>query len=251
MLSKRHEAVVPPKSPAIKQDNKFFTRIMSKETSIANSSCRIYYGGASGAVPFMWESRPGTPKHNTFPNTSVNPPLTPPPSYYSTPKSKSMHKRSWKQSLMNTIFPRLTIISHNGKKKTTHDVSPSSFMSSNTTLSSSSSSSSSSSFYSSSSPSCGFKNSKSQNSSLFSCSRSPIHCIINSNEREEDDDNEQNVRSPISTLCYGGNDEQNVRSPISTLCYDGKGKGLNVFGGCYLMEDMKTAFLSIVRHGSR
>ncbi|KAJ9175978.1 hypothetical protein P3X46_014473 [Hevea brasiliensis] len=147
MLSKRRE-VVPPKSLEIKQDDKFFSRIMSKETSMANSSRRVYYGGTSGAIPFMWESSPGTPKH-TFADTSI-PPLTPPPSYHSTSKSKSMHKKSTKQNLFSTIFPKLT--SQNGRKTR---VSPSSSMSSTTT---STSSSSLPSFYSSSST---FKNSKS------------------------------------------------------------------------------------------
>ncbi|KAJ6975246.1 hypothetical protein NC653_031181 [Populus alba x Populus x berolinensis] len=50
---------VSQQSLEIKQNDKFFTRIMSKESSMANSSNRVYYGGASGAVPFMWESRPG------------------------------------------------------------------------------------------------------------------------------------------------------------------------------------------------
>ncbi|KAJ9160419.1 hypothetical protein P3X46_025823 [Hevea brasiliensis] len=224
MLSKRRE-VVPPKSLEIKQDDKFFTRIMSKETSMANSSCRIYYGGASGAIPFMWELRPGTPKH-TLANTSINPPLTPPPSYYSTLKSKSMYKRSLKQSIMSTIF--------HGKKKT--HVSPSSSMSSTTT---SSSSSSLSSFYYSSSST--FKNSKFRNRSFFSCSRSPIHYTINGDEQEDGDDGDDDNDK---------DNKRNIKSPTSTLRYGGRGKGLNVFGGCYLMENMKTAFLSIVGHGS-
>ncbi|KAF5187269.1 Alkylated dna repair protein, partial [Thalictrum thalictroides] len=62
----------------IKQDDKFFSMLLSKET---NSSFRVYYGGASGAVPFVWESQPGTPK-NKYCDTSL-PPLTPPPSYQS------------------------------------------------------------------------------------------------------------------------------------------------------------------------
>ncbi|EEF41547.1 conserved hypothetical protein [Ricinus communis] len=205
----------------IKKDEKFFTRIMSKETSMANSSCRVYYGGASGAVPFTWESRPGTPKHTSFAdNTSNIPPLTPPPSYYSTSKSKSMRKRT-KQNLFNTIIPRLMT------KKTSH-VSPSSSMSSTTTSSSSSSwtsRSSSSSYHSSPAT---FNDSKSRKHPCFVCSKSPIHYGV-------DDDDEEHGLELFSS---------------SRLCYGGKSKGLNVFGGRYIMENMKSALLSIVGHGN-
>lgn len=177
MLSKRHEAAI---SLQIKQDDKFFTRIMSKETSMANSSCRIYYGGASGAVPFMWESTPGTPKHN-FADNSV-PPLTPPPSYYSTSKSKSTYKRSAKQNPLSFIFSKL--ISQNSKKS---HVLPSSSMSSTST----------SPFLSPSN----MKNSKSRNQPFFLCLTSPIHII----DDEEDDGNynEHRIKPPAPTLCYG------------------------------------------------
>ncbi|KAI3525715.1 hypothetical protein L1887_04741 [Cichorium endivia] len=68
------------KALKIKQDDKFFTRLLSKESSVANPSFRVYYGNVSGAVPFTWEIQPGTPKHK-FSDNSI-PPLTPPPSYY-------------------------------------------------------------------------------------------------------------------------------------------------------------------------
>ncbi|KAK8651479.1 hypothetical protein V6N13_141080 [Hibiscus sabdariffa] len=90
----------------IKQDDKFFCRLMSKETSMANSSSRIYYGGASVAVPFMWESHPGTPKHPA--NHTCLPPLTPPPSYHS---SKFKQKKSSKPTLFSSIFPCLHLAS--------------------------------------------------------------------------------------------------------------------------------------------
>ncbi|KAJ0735191.1 hypothetical protein HanPI659440_Chr11g0429221 [Helianthus annuus] len=64
----------------IKQDDKFFSKLLSKETSAANPSFRVYYGNVTGSVPFTWEIQPGTPKHK-FSDNSV-PPLTPPPSYY-------------------------------------------------------------------------------------------------------------------------------------------------------------------------
>ncbi|GKF35064.1 hypothetical protein Tco_0108264 [Tanacetum coccineum] len=64
----------------IEKDDTFFSRLVSKENSVANPSFRVYYGNVSSAVPFTWEIQPGTPKHN-FHDTSI-PPLTPPPSYY-------------------------------------------------------------------------------------------------------------------------------------------------------------------------
>ncbi|KAK9124690.1 hypothetical protein Sjap_014292 [Stephania japonica] len=97
----------PNKALQIKQDDKFFTRLMSKESSLANPSFRVYYGGATGAVPFMWESQPGTPKHK-FHDTSL-PPLTPPPSYHSkfhSPKKKPNTNNKSSPNPIIAIFPK-------------------------------------------------------------------------------------------------------------------------------------------------
>ncbi|XP_052172785.1 uncharacterized protein LOC127788486 [Diospyros lotus] len=87
---------LPQKFLQIKLDDKFFSRLLSKESSAstAEASFRVlYYGGAGGAVPFVWESQPGTPKH-PFSGHSLLP-LTPPPSFQSSPKpNKSMRKSS-------------------------------------------------------------------------------------------------------------------------------------------------------------
>ncbi|XP_022744220.1 uncharacterized protein LOC111295114 [Durio zibethinus] len=208
----------PQKGLQIKQDDKFFSRLMSKETSMANSSCRVYYGGASSAVPFMWESQPGTPKHPSCDTTL--PPLTPPPSYHSSFKSKSKKKKSMKPTLWSSIFPRLITPRKN-------HASPSSSWS---FTSSSSSLSSRSSLY-------GSCSSLSANSSLnrklfqsrrsyFSCSRSPVHNYMV-------DDDEEGLGSPTSTLCFGV-----------------KRRNLNEFRGCQSMINMKKTLLSIVSHGS-
>ncbi|KAF9670451.1 hypothetical protein SADUNF_Sadunf13G0070300 [Salix dunnii] len=203
---------VSPQSIEIKQNDKFFTRIMSKETSIANSSNRVYYGGASGAIPFMWESSPGTPKH-TLADTSI-PPLTPPPSYHSTSKLNCMHKNA-NPNILTTIFRRFT------PKRTR--MSPSSSMSST------SSTSSRSSFHSSQSA---FMNSKSKNCYGFSSARSPICCTVD--DSEDDDDN----------------DGHGFRSPTSTLCYGVKRRPVNGCHGYHFMGNMKSAVLSRVRLGS-
>ncbi|KAJ8753793.1 hypothetical protein K2173_000047 [Erythroxylum novogranatense] len=130
----------PRKSFRIKQeDDKFFSRTLSKETSIANPSFRVYYDGVSVAVPFVWESQPGTPKYSKFCEKTL-PPLTPPPSsYFNTSTDhrpiKNKHSRS---NLFHFLFPRIRL-----KKKSkalTSDTCPSS----DSTLSPSPSSASSS-----------------------------------------------------------------------------------------------------------
>ncbi|KAJ4915233.1 Uncharacterized protein Rs2_00783 [Raphanus sativus] len=59
-----------------------------------------YYGGSSAAVPFKWESQPGTPMRlfkrssgsdSDF-NSPVSAPLTPPPSYFGASPSPSSTK---------------------------------------------------------------------------------------------------------------------------------------------------------------
>ncbi|PKA66871.1 alkylated DNA repair protein [Apostasia shenzhenica] len=98
------------------QDEKFYDRLLSKETSPAFPSFRVYYGGASGAVPFLWESQPGTPKHPMASGYSTAagaalPPLTPPPSH-STVSSKKKNKKKAaggrsKRSLISAVLPKL------------------------------------------------------------------------------------------------------------------------------------------------
>lgn len=88
--------------------DKFFSRVLSKENSPGNPSFRVYYGVAAGSVPFFWESQPGTPKH-TMAATAL-PPLTPPPSYYTSSRSTAKSpSKSPKHSLIQAILPRLTL----------------------------------------------------------------------------------------------------------------------------------------------
>ncbi|TQD86001.1 hypothetical protein C1H46_028436 [Malus baccata] len=90
----------------VTENNHFSSKKVTKESSVANASCRVYYGEA-GAIPFMWESQPGTPKHK-FSESSL-PPLTPPPSYSTTSPSKKhiQQNPSSKAKFLGTIFPRL------------------------------------------------------------------------------------------------------------------------------------------------
>ncbi|KAL6839057.1 hypothetical protein ACP4OV_031111 [Aristida adscensionis] len=75
----------------------FSSRILSRDRSnVANASFRVYYShGAAGTVPFVWESKPGTPKSAATPASAAAtavPPISPPPSYQSTAQSKAKSK---------------------------------------------------------------------------------------------------------------------------------------------------------------
>ncbi|KAI5670403.1 hypothetical protein M9H77_10767 [Catharanthus roseus] len=203
---------VPPKSLQIKEEDKFFSRLLSKETSNskAESSFRVlYYGGASGAVPFVWESRPGTPKH-PFSDTSL-PPLTPPPSYQTSPVLiNSLHKQYSKPRFLKSIFP----LKNTSKK------------SSNSAKSFSTSSYSSSSSYSLPSTPMNSFNSRRK---CVRRSRSAVHFGLQDDEDLED---EQSF-SPTSTLCFGGRNRSSV------------GKIRSYYG----MKNVKKAIMSIVGHG--
>ncbi|WOL06855.1 hypothetical protein Cni_G15589 [Canna indica] len=154
------------------EDDKFYGRLLSKESSAANPSFRVYYGGASGAVPFFWESQPGTPKHATA--AASLPPLTPPPSYFSTPTrnrsgATSANKASKPPAFILAILPKL-------RQRKVH-ISPS--FSSSTT--------------SSSSAAPGHRR--------WSSSSSLSHFSFAGGDHEEDYSDD--LGSPTSTVCFG------------------------------------------------
>ncbi|XP_039128347.1 uncharacterized protein LOC120264590 [Dioscorea cayenensis subsp. rotundata] len=128
----------PPKENLqINQDTKFFNKLLSKETSMANPSFRVYYGVATGAVPFLWESQPGTPKNSI--HTPSLPPLTPPPSYHSklqTKKSNHSKKHSSKyNTLISSILPRLSLRKSHASSSPSPSLSSSSLSFSSSSLS--------------------------------------------------------------------------------------------------------------------
>lgn len=121
----------------MKEEDKHFTRVLSKESSVANPSFRVYYGDVPSAVPFVWETQPGTPKHNFFPKDDINPPtLRPPPSFYFTPT------RDHKPTKTNSMSRSTQILFNNLKnivppfKKNQLSSSPSSSSSSSSSYSS-------------------------------------------------------------------------------------------------------------------
>ncbi|KAI4307570.1 hypothetical protein L6164_030741 [Bauhinia variegata] len=74
---------------------------------LSNISMEAYHGGEQVSVPFTWESQPGTPKVK-FKEASL-PPLSPPPSYYSSPNRQisKLQKTSPKPNLLKSIlFPK-------------------------------------------------------------------------------------------------------------------------------------------------
>jgi hypothetical protein len=89
-----------------KQGSKLHAKMLSKEAAaqLAVPSFRVYYSVASaGAVPFLWESQPGTPK-NDSPSAAALPPLTPPPSYYASDKKGGGGRSSKKRRGAAAIF---------------------------------------------------------------------------------------------------------------------------------------------------
>lgn len=153
------------------------------------NSFEDYHGGTSASVPFTWESQPGTPKAWFREGATAKlPPLTPPPSYYSTATKRTTGKNS-RPNLTNTIFPK-----RNARKPYLPQLSPAS----------STSSSSSSNLYASSP----FSQSSSVPSSpMTTASNSHRQCRMlgqilsfNSGVDEKEHENE----SPVSTLCFSG-----------------------------------------------
>ncbi|CAA2994954.1 Hypothetical predicted protein [Olea europaea subsp. europaea] len=84
-------------------EEKFVSKLLSKEMSKPNPFFKVYYGDVSIAVPFMWETTLGTPKP-TFSDNSI-PPLTPPPSDYS---NKNVYMSFHRHSRSNILYNFLT-----------------------------------------------------------------------------------------------------------------------------------------------
>lgn len=163
-------------------DDKVFSRLLSRgekynsSKQVGDASFRVlYYGGAAGSVPFLWESQPGTPKHKL--SDGPLPPLTPPPRFQSSPlASPSLRKKHSK--IFNSIFARAS-----SKKMSANSLSLS--------PPSSSSSSYSSSFSLPSTPfHTGTGNSKARSGSIVRFGL-------------DDDEYESGTDSPTSTLCFG------------------------------------------------
>ena len=95
---------LPKKSLKLNQDDKkVFSKRLARDFSLSSLNTEDYHVGASVAVPFTWESQPGTPKIKFRENPL--PPLTPPPSYsYKNPKREA--KKLSKSNILDSIFPK-------------------------------------------------------------------------------------------------------------------------------------------------
>ncbi|CAN6322171.1 unnamed protein product [Urochloa humidicola] len=106
-----------------------------ERSSLATASFRVYmyYGLRPGAVPFLWESTPGTPKSGAAAAAAVAsvapaemvvvtdaagglPPISPPPSYHSSQLNKMGSRRCRERSpcpavcgLMNALLAALGV----------------------------------------------------------------------------------------------------------------------------------------------
>ncbi|KAL2899964.1 Lipoyl synthase [Bienertia sinuspersici] len=177
----------------IKEDDEFFSKVVTKESSIANPSFRVYYGEISVAVPFVWEAKPGTPKHTKHDSTFSNeehqnkdylPPLTPPPSYY-LKQSQNLPSNDTKKFSSTKIFLGLF-----PKRMHRRQIS-------------STSSSSSSTLSCPSSSIANKRRTMSRTGSLFDF-------IVNG--QEDEDDKEEDMKSPKSVLCFGCVGSRRIRN---------------------------------------
>ncbi|KAG8371550.1 hypothetical protein BUALT_Bualt13G0099600 [Buddleja alternifolia] len=117
----------------IKSEKTFSSRhLLGQELAINDrGSSEVYYRNSSVAIPFQWESQPGTPKVKS--RDSNIPPLTPPPSL----NSRSITRKSEKFKHSKSIFsclPKKTLIQKSSSTTSTssspwssHSVSSSPF----------------------------------------------------------------------------------------------------------------------------
>ncbi|KAI4353524.1 hypothetical protein L6164_002468 [Bauhinia variegata] len=167
----------------IKLDDKFFSRLLSKESSMTHPSFRV----AAVAVPFVWESQPGTPKY-TFSEETL-PPLTPPPSYFINTSIKKTVKKGSRSNFFQTLFPKLNL------KKTLLSNSPSSLSTTSSTWS---------------------RSDSSKVVPLVKMGRRflSLGSSVDFGGYEEDDD----VASPKSTLCFGIRRKPSSDSDFGSCC---------------------------------
>jgi hypothetical protein len=106
-----------------KKDDSFGAKIAEAPTrersSLANASFRVYYSLRAGAVPFLWESAPGTPKNTaavspagtvssgTAGEAEVLPPISPPPPYLSSQMKATRSRLSWPAAAAGCVLRAL------------------------------------------------------------------------------------------------------------------------------------------------
>ncbi|KAL1545085.1 hypothetical protein AAHA92_21853 [Salvia divinorum] len=98
------------------------SRRLSLEFPIADTSFDVYYGERGVGVPFLWESRPGTPKINT--SKYPLPPLTPPPSFHASHNSTKPSKKQPRNNLLRLKKVQLADQSPSGSTSSSSISSP-------------------------------------------------------------------------------------------------------------------------------
>ncbi|KAK1426860.1 hypothetical protein QVD17_15540 [Tagetes erecta] len=162
---------LPTMSIKTKQQRRFSATskpLSSDQMSKQTSSIEVYYGDAPVAVPFKWESQPGTPRVRV--HETPLPPLTPPPSYlFNAPKTPNRNTSKPKGGILQAVLPRLST-----RKNHNSPASPAS--------------SESSSLFSPSS---------------YSDSPSPLYTPNNHTQnRRKSFEDQDGYASPVSTLCF-------------------------------------------------
>ncbi|KAK6785981.1 hypothetical protein RDI58_014506 [Solanum bulbocastanum] len=93
----------------LRNDDQFMSRKSLSSMNNKLSNVEVYYGNAPLAVPFKWESQPGTPKFKII--ETPLPPLTPPPSYLEKKMKNAIKKQARGKFLQRLFFlPKLTIL---------------------------------------------------------------------------------------------------------------------------------------------
>ncbi|OEL30276.1 hypothetical protein BAE44_0008709 [Dichanthelium oligosanthes] len=216
--------------------SKVFSRLFTRESSVAAPSFRVYYGVASaGSVPFMWESQPGTPKNDAI-STATLPPLTPPPSYYTARQQQATHSHRHHKSKSSAA----AATSATGKKHSKQYISifgairlPKIILhrrsrSSSSSSPSASSCSSSSSAFSSSSAS-------SASSLSFRSAQSPTAC--------------SSMRSRVYAFSVGDTADSGEERPAAPTCFSVRHESFRAFKGCRVAMTVKSALASVGGHG--
>ncbi|CAN1297652.1 hypothetical protein LINPERPRIM_LOCUS23542 [Linum perenne] len=207
-------------------------RIMSKDINTPNPSFRVYYGGASVAVPFTWETAPGTPKHhNSSDNNTLQIPLSPPPSFYAAASinSAAASRGGGGSSAKRLLLPNYLVKALSGLRSSSSSIS--SYSSARSySLSFSSASTATTSF------SPGSLSRRRRRSRCFSCSRLPVvhHGDVNSNDGGGDDD-EEVFEERKSNCDEEGRKRKNVGKRRSLSIgggWDSIGRMSNVLFGC-------------------
>ncbi|EES00247.1 vitellogenin [Sorghum bicolor] len=241
-------------------ESKVFSKLFTRESSAAAPSFRVYYGVASaGSVPFLWESQPGTPKNDAiFSTATLQPPLTPPPSYYTAARQKQeqaapaphslshRHRRNRSSSSSSSSSTATAATGKNNKKlmSTKHYISIFSAMLPKMILhrrwssarSAPSSAASPSSCSSSSWSSSAFSSSASSSLSLssFRSTQSPATC--------------SSMRSRVFAFS-AADDDDGHEAAAPMMCFSVRHESFRAFRGGRVAMTVKSALASVGGHG--